>query len=70
MSKESEILRRLTAVEEENRSFREWKAKCDRAALRWGGFAMGVLTIGAILVTGFDKASEKIIALLGLAITK
>ncbi len=71
MTKEDELRRRLAELEYDNRqlkadsaAFKKWKEKCDRAALKWGSFAMGVLTLGAILVTGIDALKGKVTALL------
>lgn len=54
-----ELQKRLEIIERQHAELLEWKRKCDRAALKWGSFAMGFLTMGALFVTGMDSLKEK-----------
>lgn len=60
MTKESELFKRLEQLEKANKELQDWKDKCDRMALKWGSFAMGILFAGAAIMIGFDKAWDKI----------
>lgn len=74
MTKEFELLRRIEQFERETALLKEklkdvraelddvknWKEKCDRVALKYGSFAMGVLTLGAIILIGLDKAWDRL----------
>lgn len=33
----------------------------DKMTLKWGGFVMGVLTLGALIVAGAERVKEKVI---------
>lgn len=70
MSKESDLQKRIHDLEEDNKHFKNWKSKCDRAALKWGSFAMGVLTLGALMVAGMDKITEKVSTILTIWASK
>lgn len=66
MTKEelAKLVETVTKQGEELASLKRWKTKCDRAALKWGSFAMGVLSLGALLVIGLDWLREKVPELL------
>jgi hypothetical protein len=37
----------------------------DKAALKWGGFCMGMIVLGGFIWAGVDKVVDKVIALAG-----
>jgi len=53
-----------TELHKANAKIDELSTKCsyyDKAALKYGSFVMGVVTLGALLTMGLDKAKEKLL---------
>lgn len=53
-------LSEIRSLKKEIKDLKDWKAKCDRAALKYGSFIMGMLTLAALIVVGLDKAGKTI----------
>lgn len=54
----------LADVKAELALFKNWKDKCDRVALKYGSFVMGILTLGAIILIVIEKSWDKFTDLL------
>ena len=52
---------RIDAAEKHIEGLNIWRSYCDRLALKWGSFLMGVLALGAVISMGLEKTKDKIL---------